>query len=172
MPRHSRSLPDRAWSVDEGDDWEIERVANATNRRPSGTPECRVCPPAPWLIGENADGSTVESCEAGDEIRRPTGADFEEVTVVADVADHVADVVTSGGRRRNSIASLRSRTLGDVIGDDVGRFDVGVVGQVRQKLFRRRRWRTPDREPRAMRLRCGARGPRLLRVRRCRSPLR
>ena len=88
-----------AGRVDEGDDRQVERVAEADEasallrRR-----DVERAGDRERLVGDDADGLPSDRREAGDEVRRPSSAQLEQIAVVDDRPDHVAHVVAAGRR--------------------------------------------------------------------------
>ena len=96
--------------VDEGDDRQVERVAE---RDEAGAllrgGDVERAGDGQRLVGEDADRASVDRGEGRDQVRRPAAPELEHDAVVDDRRHHVAHVVAAGRRRGQELARLRGR---------------------------------------------------------------
>ena len=83
-----------AGNMDEGDDRNVETVAEAHETRAScGMRRNRGRRPAQRLVGDEADGRALDAPEAGDDIPCVRLLDLEEIALVRDLEDQFLDVI-------------------------------------------------------------------------------
>ena len=58
------------------------------------------------LVGDDADGPSTDRGERRDEVGRPVGVRLEQVAVVDNGANNVADVIGAVGRRRQDLVGV------------------------------------------------------------------
>ena len=82
-----------------------------------------------WLA-TTPTGLAADPAQGRDQLRRPARPHLEQVAVVGDRSDGVADVVGAGGAGRQEVAQLGGRAGLRVGARPDRRLIVGVVGQV------------------------------------------
>ena len=87
----------------------------------------------PGLVCDNSDGAAVDPAERGDHVARPARRHLEQLGVVHERADHVANVVDLAGRLRHVRGRVERRHRR---GHAVRRALAGVLGQVSKQLAR------------------------------------
>ena len=124
-----------AGGVDEGDDREIERIAERDE--PGRLLRCRDVERSREdhrLVGEDPDRSTVDRRERRHGICRPSIPDLEHRVLVGDGRRHLADVIASGRRLGDLRSGFRTRTIARIVGRPAGGFGIDAVGQVSEEI--------------------------------------
>ena len=127
-----------AGCVDERDDRKVERIAERDEPgRLLGRRDVERAGERDRLVRHDADRTSVDRRERGDDVRRPAVAELEQAVLVDDRLGDLADVVAAGRRRRDLGARFGARPIGRIVARPAGRLDVGAVGEVVQQVLHR-----------------------------------
>ncbi len=127
-----------AGCVDERDDRKVERIAE--RHEPGRLLRCRDVERARQrdrLVRHDADRTSVDRRERGDDVRRPAVAQLEQAVLVDDGLGDLAHVVAAGRRRRDLSPRFGARPVGGIVARPAGRLGVGAVGEVVQQVLHR-----------------------------------
>src|SRR4029079_16596488 len=105
------------WCVDEGQDRQIERVAERyeTGRLLRGR-DVERAGEGQRLVRDDSDRKSANRRERGDHIWCPPATQLQQLAIVTDRPDHVANVVAARRRLRHQQPGLRRLTIGRIIG--------------------------------------------------------